>query len=427
MEIDELYQLYKKSDGVSTDTRINLQNKLFFCLKGPNFNANNFAREALKKGALVVISDEEENRDIDGVFFVQNSLKALQILAIHHRKTFDFPVLGLTGSNGKTTNKELIHAVLSKKFRAYATKGNLNNHIGVPLSILNIGRDAEFAVIEMGANHQGEIRELSKISDPDFGMITNIGKAHLEGFGGIEGVKKGKKELYDHIRAKGAKLFVNGDDSVLMEISAGMDRTLFGTGKDFFVSGKIESSSPTLSFTYQQGSYQSSVISTKLTGSYNFYNLMAAVCVGRYFGVDYADIESALSSYTPTNNRSQIKQTEKNTIILDAYNANPTSMLAALENLSKMPPGNKIALLGHMLELGEEALVEHKAILTKLEEYKIDALLVGRHFKECQPNFPVFDNSDELKSYLLDNPLEDYQILVKGSRSVEMEKIIPSL
>jgi len=427
MEIDELYQLYKKSEGVSTDTRVDLQNKLFFCLKGPNFNANQFAKDALEKGALAVISDEEKNRDIEGVVVVSDSLEVLQNLAIHHRQTFEFPVLGLTGSNGKTTNKELIHAVLSKKYRTYATKGNLNNHIGVPLSILNIGSDAEFAVIEMGANHQGEIRDLSKISDPDFGMITNIGKAHLEGFGGIEGVKKGKKELFDHIRAKKAKLFVNGDDSLLMEISEGIERTLFGTSQSFFIHGKIEQSTPTLSFSFQQGKYQSSKITTQLTGDYNFNNLMAAVCVGRYFDVEYADIESALSNYTPKNNRSQIKKTEKNTIILDAYNANPTSMLAAIENLSKMPGEKKIALLGHMLELGEAAQSEHKAILSKLEERELDALLVGHHFIECQPNFPVFKNSEELKKHLLEKPLKDHQILVKGSRSVEMEKIIPSL
>jgi len=427
MIIEELYSLFKKSDGVSTDTRSELNEKLFFCLKGPNFDANNFAAEALNKGALAVISDDEKNREIDGVVWVKNSLKTLQELAVYHRKTFSFPVFGLTGSNGKTTNKELIHAVLSKKYRTYATKGNLNNHIGVPLSILDIGDDAEFAVIEMGANHQGEIRELSKISDPDYGMITNIGKAHLEGFGGIEGVKKGKKELFDHIRAKGAKLFVNGDDQVLMEISDGIERTLFGSDSNYFVSGKIIHSTPTLSFSFQHEEYSSKEVSTRLTGNYNFYNLLAAVCIGKYFGVENSDVETALAEYNPTNNRSQIKKTENNTLILDAYNANPTSMLAAIENLSKMPSSRKMALLGHMLELGDEAKLEHKNILQKLQELEIDALLVGKHFKECNPEFKVFDNSEELRDYLERNPVKDYQILVKGSRSVQMEKILPSL
>jgi UDP-N-acetylmuramoyl-tripeptide--D-alanyl-D-alanine ligase len=313
MEIEELYRLYRRSQGVSTDTRADLDNRLFFCLKGPNFDANEFVQEALEKGALAVISDDVKHRGKEGVIVVNNSLEALQELAIRHRKSFSFPVFGLTGSNGKTTNKELIHAVLAKKYRTYATKGNLNNHIGVPLTILDIGDDAEFAVIEMGANHQGEIRELSKISDPDYGMITNIGKAHLEGFGGLEGVKKGKKELFDHIRAKGAKLFVNGDDQVLMEISEGIERTLFGSDTSFFVSGKIERSTPTLSFSFQFEGYRSPEVITKLTGDYNFNNLMAAVCLGKYFGVENTDIEAALADYTPTNNRSQIQKTENNT------------------------------------------------------------------------------------------------------------------
>jgi UDP-N-acetylmuramoyl-tripeptide--D-alanyl-D-alanine ligase len=427
MEIEELYRLYRRSEGVSTDTRADLNNRLFFCLKGPNFDANDFVQEALKKGALAVISDNSKNRGKEKVIVVNDSLEALQELAIRHRKSFSFPVFGLTGSNGKTTNKELIHAVLSKKYRTYATKGNLNNHIGVPLTVLDIGDDAEFAVIEMGANHQGEIRELSKISDPDYGMITNIGKAHLEGFGGIEGVKKGKKELFDHIRAKGAKLFVNGDDEVLMEISEGIERTLFGSDSSFFVSGKIERSTPTLSFSFQFEEYKSDEIITQLTGDYNFYNLMAAVCLGKYFGVENTDIEKALADYNPTNNRSQIKKTESNTLILDAYNANPTSMLAAVENLSKMPSPRKMALLGHMLELGDDARLEHENLLQKLHELKIDAILVGKHFKECNPTFPVFDNSEELRDYLKENPLKDFQILVKGSRSVQMEKILPSL
>jgi len=427
MEIEELYRLYRRSHGVSTDTRADLDNRLFFCLKGPNFDANEFVQEALEKGALAVISDDVKHRGKEGVIVVNNSLEALQELAIRHRKSFSFPVFGLTGSNGKTTNKELIHAVLAKKYRTYATKGNLNNHIGVPLTILDIGDDAEFAVIEMGANHQGEIRELSKISDPDYGMITNIGKAHLEGFGGLEGVKKGKKELFDHIRAKGAKLFVNGDDQVLMEISEGIERTLFGSDTSFFVSGKIERSTPTLSFSFQFEGYRSSEVITKLTGDYNFNNLMAAVCLGKYFGVENTDIEAALADYTPTNNRSQIQKTENNTLILDAYNANPTSMLAAIENLSKMPSTRKMALLGHMLELGDDAKAEHESVLQKLQELKIDAMLVGKHFKECNPDFKVFDNSEELRDYLKENPLKGFQILVKGSRSVQMEKILPSL
>ena len=427
MKITELYDIYKNSSGVSTDTRSDLQNKIFFCLKGPNFDANNFAKDALEKGARAVVSDDKSNEGFEKIFTVDNSLESLQSLAIYHRKNFKFPVFGLTGSNGKTTNKELIHAVLQKKYRTYATKGNLNNHIGVPLTLLSIGDDAEFAVIEMGANHQGEIRDLCKISDPDFGMITNIGKAHLEGFGGIEGVKKGKKELFDHIRAKGGKLFVNGDDGTLMEISNGIDRTLFGKDETYFVSGNLIQSTPTLSFTYSQSHYHSPEIKTQLTGDYNFNNLMAAVCLGRYFNVGYEEIEAALQEYEPSNNRSQIKKTERNTVILDAYNANPTSMKAALENLANMEAENKIALLGHMLELGDEADLEHREILHLLDELKLEALLVGHHFKRCHPTYPVFDSSEQLNTYLEKNPLKNHLILIKGSRSVQMEKTLPSL
>ena len=325
MNLDQVYAIYQKSNGVSTDTRADLTNKIFFCLRGPNFDANKFAKDALDKGALLVVSDDDQNSSLSRIEIVDDCLTALQDLAQYHRKKFEFPVFGLTGSNGKTTNKELIYSVLQKKYRTYATKGNLNNHIGVPLTLLEIPLDADFAIIEMGANHQGEIRELSSICDPDYGMITNIGKAHLEGFGGIEGVKKGKKELYDHIRAKQAKLFVNGDDKTLMKISEGINRTLFGSKESFFVSGKRIQSTPTVSLSYKQDNYDSGEISTNLAGDYNFYNLLAAVCLGLYFEVPHEKIREGIEEYILTNNRSQIQKTKSNTLIIDAYNANPTS------------------------------------------------------------------------------------------------------
>ncbi|HKK38431.1 MAG TPA: UDP-N-acetylmuramoyl-tripeptide--D-alanyl-D-alanine ligase [Cryomorphaceae bacterium] len=423
MEIQDLYKIYLKTPRVTTDTRKEVSDTIFFCLKGPNFNANSFALKALERGAIHVVADDPELHKKENITVVDDVLTTLQNLARHHRNHFQFPVIGLTGSNGKTTNKELIAAVLSRKYKTYFTKGNLNNHIGVPLTLLAIPLAAEMAVIEMGANAQGEIRDLSNICDPDYGMITNIGKAHLEGFGGIEGVKKGKSELFKHIKAKNAKLFVNGDDQVLMELSQGTERTLFGSREEFYCSGSILDRKPFISFEFTHGGQSSGEIKTKLVGAYNFSNLMAAACIGCYFGVPIAEIGSALSSYKPNNNRSEMVDTGKNKLILDAYNANPSSMELAMANFAEMDHEPKLALVGHMLELGEDSPVEHQKLIDQLSELGLKAILVGSNFNQCnKKGFHHCETPDQLKLWLKANPIENHLIIAKGSRLVAMEK-----
>ncbi len=429
MDLQELYALYLQHPLVNTDTRKELKGSIFFCLKGPNFDANSFADEALNKGAVHVISDSVENEGKDKITVVTDVLITLQKLASLHRKNFTFPVIGLTGSNGKTTNKELIAAVLAKKYKTYYTKGNLNNHIGVPLTLLSIPLSAEMAVIEMGANHQGEIRDLSAISDPDYGMITNFGKAHLEGFGGVEGVIKGKKELYKHLNHKNGIVFVNGDDELLNKNSVNLNRVLFGkNSSDYFVEGKIVESAPFISFQFSTAGKSSPLIDTLLVGSYNFYNLLAACCIGTYFKVEPKTIAKALEEYTPTNNRSQLIKTENNEIILDAYNANPSSMEAAIENLYAQKHTSKYALLGEMLELGITSKDEHQLLIDNLKAKSINSILVGNGFKLCdKKGFHWFENTMDLINYLKENTISNSLVLVKGSRAVAMEKIVDFL
>ncbi|MGB6035214.1 MAG: UDP-N-acetylmuramoyl-tripeptide--D-alanyl-D-alanine ligase [Cryomorphaceae bacterium] len=423
MEIQDLYKIYIDTPRVTTDTRKEVENTIFFCLKGPNFDANSFAFTALERGAAHVVGDDPQLSNHANITVVDDVLTTLQKLARHHRDQFTFPVIGLTGSNGKTTNKELIAAVLSRKYRTYFTHGNLNNHIGVPLTLLSIPLDAEIAVIEMGANAQGEIRDLSNISDPDYGMITNIGKAHLEGFGGIEGVKKGKSELYKHIRAKGAELFVNGNDDVLIELSEGIRRTLFGSQKNFYCSGAVLKRKPFISFEFEHKGQGSGEIQTQLVGAYNFSNLMGAACIGCYFDVSIKDISSALSAYKPSNNRSEMVDTGKNKLILDAYNANPSSMELAMSNFAEMDHEPKLALVGHMLELGQESQAEHQNLVDHLSELKLKTILVGSNFAECnKKGFHYCETPEVLMKWLKANPIENHLIIAKGSRMVAMEK-----
>ena len=423
MEIEEVYKIYKSTPRITTDTRKSVKDSIFFCLKGPNFDANEFAEEALKRGAVHVVSDDQKFISHDGITVVDDVLTSLQKLARHHRNQFKFPVIGLTGSNGKTTNKELISAVLARKYRTYFTQGNYNNHIGVPLTLLSIPLDAEIAVIEMGANAQGEIRDLSNISDPDLGMITNIGKAHLEGFGGIEGVKKGKSELYKHIKTKNGLLFVNGDDPVLMDLSEGTQRILFGTQDSFYVTGKLLKRKPFISFEFEFEGQKSEEVTTNLVGAYNFYNLMAAACIGSYFKVPVEDIAAALSAYTPKNNRSEFIDTGKNKVILDAYNANPSSMEPAVANFAEMDHEPKLALIGHMLELGEDTEKEHQKLIDQLSRLGLKAILVGKNFSNCsKKGFRYCETPTELLKYLESNPIENHLIFIKGSRLVAMEQ-----
>lgn len=430
MDIASLYQVYTTCSSVSTDTRQDPSGSLFFCLKGPNFDANTFALKALEMGATHVVADDPQLVGLDGITVVDDSLTCLQDLARHHRRQLSCPLIGLTGSNGKTTHKELIAAVLSQRYRTFYTKGNLNNHIGVPLSLLAIPLDAEMAVIEMGANHQGEIRDLSAICEPDVGLITNIGKAHLEGFGGLEGVRKGKGELFDFLRKRDKHLvFLNGDDEQLCDMARGMSAVLYGTQPGFYITGMISKSPEDgLAVTYRQGDFISPLIQTQLIGDYNLYNVLAAVCIGRYYDVPHEDIRSGLQNYRPSLNRSQLHKSDRNTLILDAYNANPSSMQLAIEDFAKAEASNKLLILGEMLELGTESKEEHRKVVELILDKGLQALLVGEAFEVLSPlPFPCFSDSEALKEYLEKEPVEGATILLKGSRRVALEKVVPVL
>ena len=431
--ISTLYNYYLQAgQKICTDTRKAEKGALFFALRGPNFNANELAQKALDLGCSYAIIDDPSFKTSDKTILVEDSLKALQALANHHRKQLSIPVLGITGSNGKTTSKELINAVLSKKFKTLATEGNLNNHIGVPLTLLSITNEHEFAIVEMGANHQGEIHELSEIAEPDFGIITNIGKAHLEGFGGIEGVKKGKSELYKYIVTKKGKIFLHGDDDVLQELSKDNDKITYGTKKLYDVVGKIKPEAEKVQFAWRTRYtapelQKAEFIPTNIVGIYNYYNLLCAACVGNYFKVEEKDINDALSNYEPSNNRSQLHKTERNTLILDYYNANPTSMRAAIENFANINAENKMLILGDMLELGEESINEHEAIIALLKEKNLnDHLLVGPIFHSIQTE-KSFVDSDKILDYLQSHPSTEKTILIKGSRGIKLEKVLPVL
>lgn len=433
--IEQLYQHFLKHPLVCTDTRDIQANSIFFALKGANFDGNKFAEQALNSGSAIAVIDDPEYKKDERFFLVKDVLTALQDLANYHRKQLSIPVIGITGSNGKTTSKELVNSVLSKKYKVLATKGNLNNHIGVPLTLLSITREHEMAIIEMGANHQGEIAQLCAIAEPDFGIITNIGKAHLEGFGGIEGVKKGKSEIYRYLQEKKGKVFVHGDDETLAELAFNNDKITYGTKKLYDIIGAVvNTGTEFISFQwatrYTASSLKSApVVTTQLVGIYNYHNLLCAACVGNYFKVEDELINQALSEYTPSNNRSQLQKTANNTLILDYYNANPTSMTAAIENFANLKQENKMAILGDMLELGEESQKEHEAIIQLLKQKNIQALLVGPLFCNAGngSTFQLFANSDDANTYLQSNPIKNTTILIKGSRGIKLEKVLETL
>jgi UDP-N-acetylmuramoyl-tripeptide--D-alanyl-D-alanine ligase len=408
---------------------------IFFALQGDNFNANTFAEKALEAGCSLAVIDDVNYKKDERYVLVDDVLATLQALANHHRRQLSIPVISITGSNGKTTSKELLNAVLSQKYNVLATKGNLNNHIGVPLTLLSITSEHEMAIVEMGANHQGEIAMLCGIAEPDFGMITNIGKAHLEGFGGYEGVIKAKNELYQYVHKKGGKLFVNEDNELLKKLSAGMNKVTFGIGSTVDVQGVFLESNPFVKLKFKakndtQNIHEKPVISTQLIGNYNFENILAAACIGNYFDVSDEQIKQGLEGYVSSNNRSQVMQTAHNLLLLDAYNANPSSMRAALENFSQMNQGNKMVILGDMLELGAESDKEHDAVVQLLKEKNItNALLVGPLFMKAGKaiNATVFANSDEVVNYLKAHPVKNNTVLVKGSRGIKLEKVVDVL
>lgn len=427
--IPELYELYLRHPVISTDTRTLPEGCLFFALKGPNFNGNSFAKKALESGAAYAIVDEDAGSD-PRILRTTDVLSTLQQLANYHRHRLDIHVLAITGSNGKTTTKELCAAVLSKTFELHYTKGNLNNHIGVPLTLLQLTEDHDFAVVEMGANHQGEIAELCRIAEPDYGLITNIGDAHLEGFGGREGVKKGKGEMYGHLRSNGGLVFIQLDNPLLHDILHGYDDIVsYGTGPLVQYRGRIHGNDSGFLHVEVTHPYHA-VIRTRLTGDYNFDNVMCAVAVGGYFGVEPHDVQAAIEGYIPDNQRSQVVRSGNLTIILDAYNANPTSMQAAIENFSRHFPGPRIMALGEMLELGESAQEAHRKIMELASDVQCEnLLLVGELFRtgNLKPGTHWFGNSTECADWIRQHKPENASILIKGSRGSRMEKVVEAL
>lgn len=425
MKIEQLYEDFLKSSGICTDTRKIGQNCLFVALKGPNFDGNAFAQEALDKGAYkVIIDDLRYHKNTGETICYGDSLKLLQKLATYHRQQLGIPVIALTGSNGKTTTKELIDRVLSKKFRTTATTGNLNNHIGVPLTLLKMTKETEIGVVEMGANHQGEIAELAKITLPDYGYITNFGKAHLEGFGGVEGVIKGKSELYRHLVEYQKTVFVNGNDPMQMELTQGMDRIVFGNDT---------SDCPINLLEFKRGlrlQFKGHEIRPHLTGIYNFHNIAAAIAIGNHFQLNPQDIKEAVESYQPDNNRSQITLINGRQVFMDAYNANPSSMDLAIDNFVDMTSTPRILILGDMFELGDAAALEHQKIAKKagtLEGTKV--YLVGENFAQVEvpSNAITFNTYSDLNQYLEKHPLTAGALMIKGSRGMALERVLDLL
>lgn len=424
--IEKIYKLYKTAYTVTTDSRTITQGCVFVALKGEHFDGNDFALNVAEEGiAACVIADRKDLPQHERLFVVEDSLKALQELANYHRKQLDTPIIGITGTNGKTTTKELVSAVLAKKYNILFTQGNFNNQLGVPLTLLRIKPDTELAVIEMGASHPGDINELTGIGEPNYGMITNIGRAHLRDFGGYEGVIKTKNEMYQYIAAHKGLLFVNKDNELLMDLSKSINKVTYGTSNDADIQGKLLSANPYLSV-----EWNGKKIDTQLVGDYNFENVMAAICIGTYFNVAANDIVEALSSYRPTNNRSQVIDTARNRVVMDAYNANPTSMSHSIKNFRNICKLDNLLILGDMRELGNESEQEHKNILELLKELRFENVyLVGEEFQRVAKNskFSTFINVEELAQYLQQHPVSGRDILVKGSNSIHLNKIIDSL
>lgn len=427
MRIHELYDLYLQAPSIQTDTRKLQAGDLFFALKGPSFNGNTFARAALDTGAAYAVIDEDPVVQDERLIQVDDVLSTLQQLAAHHRLQLDIPVIAITGSNGKTTTKELLTAVLSTTYITYATEGNLNNHIGVPLTLLKIKPDAEIAIVEMGANHQGEIAAYCDIAFPDYGIINNIGKAHLEGFGDLEGVRRAKGELYDYLRHHEGAVFRNADLDYLADMAAGIDEQItYGTANAQVIGKAIGDSAQLEVIVLSSG--LETVIKTQLVGHYNLANVLAAVAVGDYFNIDIDTIKKAIAQYSPSNSRSQWLQQGSNQIILDAYNANPTSMKLALENLAAMSSPNKWALLGAMKEMGAAEQTEHQALVDQAVQLGLNqVILCGKEYAACRHDFTWLEDATALSDYLKVHPITNATILIKGSRGAQMEMVLGAL
>ncbi len=426
MQISELYNLYLKHPSIQTDTRKIKKDDLFFALKGPNFNGNQFAKQALTAGAVYAIVDEGSTEGDERIVKVDDTLKTLQDLALYHRLQLNksIPFIAVTGSNGKTTSKELMHAVLSTTYKTYATEGNLNNHIGIPLTILKIKDDAEIVIIEMGANHQKEIEGYCKYTMPTYGVITNCGKAHLEGFGGEEGIRKGKGELFGYLRGNNGTAFVMWDYDYLQDMSKEIPAVMkYGT-HNADITGTVKNSSNFLEVSINSG-IEIDTIKTNLIGEYNLPNVLLAVAIGTHFKVPHEKIKQALENYMPANSRSQLIKKDSNNIILDAYNANPSSMKAAIENFSKMEAADKILVLGGMMELGAHSIEEHQNLVDLINKYIWkNVVLVGGDFNKTKHNFLNFENSEQAKDWFKNQHFNNTSILIKGSRSTFMEKVL---
>lgn len=431
MPIEQLYQLFKQCKGLSTDSRTVKLGDLFVALKGDNFNGNEYAKQAIEKGAQFAIIDEEKyHTHLEKQILVPDALQALQQLSNHHRKQFDIPIIGLTGSNGKTTTKELITTVLSKQYNVAATKGNLNNHIGVPLTLLNINENTEIAVIEMGANHIGEIKELCEIAKPIFGLITTIGKAHLEGFGSLEGVRKTKMELFDFLQANKGFAFINSDQQEILDAATHFEfdkKITYGQSPFADVIGI-----PVKDDLKARLMYQDTEMASQLFGHFNFINLLAAIAVGKHFSISLENMKKALIEYTPQNKRSQIVQTEHNTLIIDAYNANPTSMEIAIKEFANQQfEGKQMLIIGDMLELGEHEKAEHQSTIELIKEKGFEEVYyVGEVFYrllEQNPKTNFFKNAADLRAHFKNETKEAYHILIKGSRKIKLEDLVSCL
>lgn len=423
MSIIDLYDLFIHNPQITTDSRNCPKGSIFFALKGDKFDGNQYAGKALASGCVYAVIDNPDYYIGERTILVDNVLKTLQQLAHHHRKVLGLPIIGITGTNGKTTTKELLAAVLSTKFNLLYTEGNFNNHIGVPLTLLRLTHDLEMAVIEMGASHPGDIKELVDIVHPNYGIITNVGRAHLEGFGSFEGVIRTKGELYDYIRRSKGKIFIKKENEYLQSIAKGIEQITYGNGDDAFASGQVVSCDPFLVFNWkQQGKLHT--VETHIIGSYNLDNVLAAVAVGRFFKIPAERISRAIAAYEPTNNRSQFKKTDNNELIIDAYNANPSSMKVALDNFITMPVQPKAIILGDMRELGPTSDELHAEVVAQIKKGQFDKVfLCGEHFSKVGKEFSPFATTEAMVEELRKQPLKGYHILIKGSHSMGLEKL----
>lgn len=428
--MEKLFKLFYACKGVSIDSRNINKDELFIALKGANFNGNEYAKSAIEKGAKFAIVDEKGFENNENIFYVENSLIFLQKLAEHHRLKFNIPFIGITGSNGKTTTKELVASVLKQKYKVHFTSGNLNNHIGVPLTLLQLKKDCEIAIIEMGASKRGDIKELTDIAHPTHGIITNIGTAHIEGFGSTENIIKTKLELYQSIKEVKGHIFYSIEDEVLSnKIPKECSVSTYGMSDESDVVGEIIEANPQVVFQWKDEVYSSPKIKTKIIGDYNLYNLLTAISVGKYFGVSPEKINHALSTYSPSNNRSELKITTRNKLILDAYNANPTSVRVALNNFSSLAIKNKLFIIGDMLELGEDTLKYHQEVIDYTKELDLQGIFVGNIFESLaeKNNVLAFKNVEETKAFLNTAQPNDNLILLKGSRGIGLEKLVDNL